>query len=721
MVTPLLTKPRVNGGTLYTFPSAQRDVARVFTNESYSFRFSRFACLNLKDMTTSTVYDDDSLIYLKQATSEDSDPIQYGFPDYPRQDVGGDFNLMLAEHLQNYVMNYETAILNGEGDDDGFDNSVLRSPSERVFFNWLQKVNGIKFEYAGTGTSLYYEKCGDLSYSSGDTLHHSDYVNQRTVKYIGNIDIINSVEIDGDVYSELYLHIPSTVGASYEVRFGTITDNNYNGGNITLNSEKIIGSTDTTPDTNEYGLSTNAIYDTEQPENTYSGDIGYVIDFRDTFYRNNRIGYYDIMSMNELSAEDFEFNCILIYYDFTDNGTGNTVTNLYGILFLEEVTSTGGQIPTGYIQRYPKHKTTNLQNGNSFALKVDIKVDAYPTSTTYIETGDSDFENLTEFNTELLETFQEYLDDMTKLQQTIDIFNRQQTEIARLQNRVSELEVLLYGVDTLSSVENRVRDIEVRLNGSGLTDQLALNGLISDINQKVDNHIAEQNNSVSVVEGYGTQVTNEDGKVTIDLKNSTYKLNDIYNMIITVRREAVTVDSRRNMMAMYPEPDFTSPVNIENKFNVNHTDVNTKLNLYTTLEEGANLMILYVKGDPCTNNLNIYVDDNDVKWKKGQTLKLLIRDYIDFNGHNLIIYTSHIGSTWHQSITIEGSEISTKPTIEIICTNEVMNQTETPSFEYDCSSVFETNSSTSEIETEISSNNIITTREIERLINTTIL
>lgn len=717
MITPLLTPPRVNGGTLYTFPSAQRDVARVFTNDSYSFRFSRFACLNLKDMTISTNVSDNNLIYLNQATSEDSDPIQYGFPGYEPQ--GNDFNLFIAEHLQNYVMNYETAILNGEGDDDGYNNDIIRSPSERVFFNWLQKVNGIEFQYAETGTNLYYEKCGDLTYTPDDTLHHSDYVNQRTVKYIGNIDIINSVEIDGDVYSELYLHIPSTVGASYEVRFGTTTDDNYNGGDIVINRERIIGRDDG-DEFSEYGLSNSAIYDIETP-NTYTGDRGYVIDFRDTFYYNNSIGYYDISSMNELSAEDFEFNCVLIYYDFTNNGTGETVTNLYGVLFLEEITNTGGQLPTGYIQRYPKHKTTNLQNGNAFALKVDIKVDAYPTSTTYIETGDSDFENTAEFNTELLETFQEYLDDMTKLQQTFDIFSRQQTEIARLQNRISELEVLLYGVDTLSSVEDRVRDIEVRLNGSGIADQLALNGLISNINQKVDDFISEQNSPVSVVEGYGTTVTNEDGKVTIDLKNSTYNLNDLYEMILTTRSTSIT-DSSSTMRAakLCPEPDFTKPVDINHKFVINHTDVNTRLNIYTTLEEGSNLAMLYVEGDPCTNNINLYVDDNDIKWKKGQTLKIIIRDYIDFNGHNLIIHTGHDGDRWYQNITIEGNEISTKPTIEIICTNDVMKQTETPSFEYDCSSISETNGGTSEGSAVIPTGNIITVREIERLVNTII-
>ena len=165
-------------------------------------------------------------------------------------------------------------------------------------------------------------------------------------------------------------------------------------------------------------MSPRAIYDfddvgdegnSEYLYNTYTSDIGYVIDFRDSFYTNDIVGYGDIMTMNELSPDNFEFNCVLIYYDFTNNATGETVTNLYGVLFLEEVTSEGtDNNMRSHIQCYPKHKTTNLQNGNSFALKVDIKIDAYPTS------------NMTEAynndNQELLDTFQDYMEDMTKCQ-----------------------------------------------------------------------------------------------------------------------------------------------------------------------------------------------------------------------------------------------------------------------------------------------------------------
>lgn len=638
MITPLLKPANQSGGTLYTFPSAQRDLARVFTNDSYSFKFSHFACLKLKDFNKNGIVN--GKINFSKFEEVQSDTYRY----------------MIATQLQNYVMNYETAILKGIGDDDEYNNDVLRTPAERVFFNWLQKVDGIEFEYGNRESNLYYEKCGNLSYDPIDSSTHTNYVNNRTVKYIGNIDVVNNVEIGGDIYSEIYLHIPSSVGASYEVRFNTITDDNYNGGDIEISSEYIFGFSNAGP--TQFLLSAEAIYDKDQDGNVYTGDLGYVIDFRDSFYVNESVGYGDIMTMNELSNENFEFNAVLIYYDFTNNSTGETVTNLYGLLLINPV------LTSGVINSFPKHKTTNLQNGNSFALKVDIKVDAYPTSSTVVNTTSGN-------NAELLNTLQEYINDMTRLQQTIDIFNRQQSEISRLQNRVNELELLLYGIDSLSSMESRVGNLETRLNASGIADNEALTDLIAEINQRVDNFITAQNSVASVIDGYETQITHsENGDVIINSTASSYSINPVMGM--TYGADGFG-------------PDETNIITSDedSHFNVNNTDPNETLNLYTPLSEGQNLAVIYVDGETCSNDLNIYIDDSETAWRAGQTLKLMIKDFIDFNGHDLYIHTGYEHGICMQNIKISGDEISTKPTIEIICTSNVMN-TSAESFVYNC-------------------------------------
>ena len=59
MITPILKDPKAHGGTLYTFPSASRDLTRAFTNSEYEFAFSHFACLNLPDFRYGSFTDND--------------------------------------------------------------------------------------------------------------------------------------------------------------------------------------------------------------------------------------------------------------------------------------------------------------------------------------------------------------------------------------------------------------------------------------------------------------------------------------------------------------------------------------------------------------------------------------------------------------------------------------------------------------------------------------
>lgn len=652
MVTPLLSKIRENGGTLYTFSSATKDLARVFTNDSYTFKFSHFACLDIPDLNKLKLYGSKC--------------------PFPKVNFENDYNRLLAEHFQNYIMNFETAILNGEGDDDDYDDTVIRTPSERIFFNWLQKIGAIEFEYANRNENLYYEKCGEYSFDAYNLEHHSEYVSKRVVKYIGNIDAINSVEVNGDAYGEVYLHIPSSVGASHEVRFGTVSDNNYNTGYYSLggNSENIIGRKSGNGE-----LSISAFYDYDSTDdegnedgyiNTYTGDAGYIIDFRDTFYYNNFIGYGDIMTMNELSNEDFEFNCILIYYDYSDVSTTETVTNLYGVLFLDNVTTTG---TTSYIQRFPKHKTTNIIGGNSFGMKVDLKVDAYPTSNMTYYNGNSQID---EDGKDLINYFQLYTEAMNKLQDTIDIFDRQQGEISKLEKRVHELEVLFFGIDKLNDMYERVYTLETRLNSSGLANQEELTELISLVNGRVDSIMSGRVpfDYVKVKGGSGIKVTNNTNSIVLDLPSSTYSINDMY-----------LADEDYNGVKV--SDDIISQ---DNKLKVHFADESSKSIVYTELKEGTNLAILYVQGSNCTNDMHIYIDDTNINWKVGQVMKIKMKDFIDFDLSSLVIFTGKDGNNYRQRIKIDGDNIPYTPVIEIVCVNDNMYDTN-GSFIYEITSL----------------------------------
>ena len=102
MITPILKDPRKHGGTLYTFPSASRDLTRSFTNSEYEFAFSHFACLNLPDFRDGKFEDKD----LKGLYLENLRP-------HSMDETSGNVNRSLKWHMQSYVMNYEIAILNG--------------------------------------------------------------------------------------------------------------------------------------------------------------------------------------------------------------------------------------------------------------------------------------------------------------------------------------------------------------------------------------------------------------------------------------------------------------------------------------------------------------------------------------------------------------------------------------------------------------------------------
>ena len=207
--TPFLKPFNLEGGTLYVFPSVSRDLTKTVVSGDYEFSFSHFACLNLPDIYSGDFEKDsesemDRAMYISTLLSADRKP---GARAEGWSTLG--MGYALTENLQNYVMNFETAILNGEGDNDDYDSDILTTVSEKIFWNWLEKIGAIKFNETGTEED------------------YGGYLD-RVVQYIGNIDIMNTVTVNGDSFEELYIHVPSTAGASTSVYFrpGIATDNN---------------------------------------------------------------------------------------------------------------------------------------------------------------------------------------------------------------------------------------------------------------------------------------------------------------------------------------------------------------------------------------------------------------------------------------------------------------------------------------------------------------
>lgn len=618
MVTPFLRSINTEGGTLYTFPSASKDLTRTFVSNDYEFKFSHFACLNLPNFRSDDKNRQSKGIYLETFDY----PINQWTPDSMRKGI--------SEHFQNYIMNFETAILNGDGDNDDYDNDILTTVSEKVFFNWLQKVGAIEFD----GNIESYESLSD-----------------RTVQYIGNIDVINTVEINGDFFDELYIHIPSTVGASPKVYFreGSETDNkNYLDKDYELgsNGESVIIGRDNTK-SHPYGLSMKPIMDNDNGANMYIGDIGHTIDFRDSSYADGD----GIYTMNENSSYDFKFNAVLIYYDFLEktktSGVKKLATNLYGILFLDDVedmTSVSSETnkEEGYFQRYHKEKETIYGNGNSFALKIDLKVDTTP---------DVDSARIEIKDPNDVVAMSLYEKSLVQLQKCIDLFYEQRNEISKLKERVNTLETLLSNIDEVDDLKGEITRLYDLYEGTTSVDNNSILSLIEVNSKKLDTIM---NGGKDIKLQYDTDVLQAGAGVTLDKS---------LNKVVINASQGYAINK------FYTDGTFLSEI----------TDVipldpsESTADCYLKLKSGENIAVLYIDdAGEYSTSIDIYIKTDEINWNVGQSLKI----YLKASGEDK---TLNLEDSYGINIYNGGEETSYKiyndelegiRVIEIICTGE---------------------------------------------------
>lgn len=142
MATPLYKKLKSNSTTIYAFPGAEEDINQQ--SENYKMNFSKFALINLPAYnatgTASPVYwDFESNFY----SASDNSANSYGD--------------QVINSLRNYVANQEVTIRGTKVDQNNFfyDNSLLKTNSERIFWKWCKKLNLLDFEIAADGDEYF--------------------------------------------------------------------------------------------------------------------------------------------------------------------------------------------------------------------------------------------------------------------------------------------------------------------------------------------------------------------------------------------------------------------------------------------------------------------------------------------------------------------------------------------------------------------------------------
>lgn len=369
------------------------------------------------------------------------------------------------------------------------------------------------------------------------------------------------------------------------------------------------------------------------------------IDFDPASYKEI-VDNSSITSLEEFNgtpdSSDFEFNCVLVYYDVYDPANVNdSSTNLYGVLFLDDVETAGSDIYS--IPRFKKYKpniVTKL-NGNSYGLKLNIKFDV-DIDQTGVEQAINDYSpfSLTMF-----------MDAMNVLQDSSATLNNAAAIYSQLSDRVSEMENLSLSSDSTISLNRRILGLEesYAANQALFNNTQSIVGLIS---QNYDLIRSIINNETSIEISYDLDLVKQGSGVIVN--------RDIPNeLTISSNRQDFNIGSNSGIISLHNSSVNTIGLQ-------EFTNYNKHINDGTSITLSADLII--------------QIDDSKINWKNGQTMRFSFGDAIIPGNFNISFVTNAIGKYPISNptkvnyskliVSLVDSDISGhqyKPVIDIVC------------------------------------------------------
>jgi hypothetical protein len=641
MATPLVRIPQEQGGTLYAFASAARDLTRAYQNPDINFEFSKFALINLSPAAVPSAGATNN--YIQFSNLYDASGAAYN-------DVLVDnANVHFAQTFQNYALNFEQLILN----DDDFDPILLKSDAEHIMFKWLYEIGAVRWQPAtsqqvSTGFSRVIEP--DDSTQTG-----AEY--SQLVKYVGNIDVSNDKNYQGNTYNEIFINVPSVVGHTPEILFKS---GQYNTTSTLYNPANFIEgrANQVHPDAN---LDCEALADSNQGEINFDPNVDptYGIEF-------DAAKYAKIINNPELSTlfdyskmgSDFSFNAILVYYDiYSKSTTANKATNLYGILILdnfkEDQNLNGWYIPS--LTKYKPNDVTGL-NGNAFALKLNVKF-----NTSLDNVGvEKNIDSHSNFSMDV------FLDTSAALDQATKLLMAANVRYDGIAQKVQQLETLLLTTTQVGEFGTRIAELETLVVDAKLNyaTSSSLLGLIQSTNKRINQLLdgtvpsSVQYNIDVIKQGDGTEVDKSvPGLLTLKNKVYGYDLIDAYNFDVSNSSQSNWLVGTKN-----------ESTNLFNAGTASSTALWVRFKNYT------NRINLWLNNtSPLDSDINIYIDDSITTWKKGHVLKFNFKSNFLPNGKRIKFFTDKNGTNgWKQIGLINESEIlNSKPYIEVICVDEI--------------------------------------------------
>lgn len=428
--TPII-KPRLQGGTFYTFSSALEDIGLNINTNQNKVTLSHYALLNIPDFG---VAGGPAGSFDTLATTEFSDVNK------------GDYSF--AEGFENYVLNLETVLRN----QNSYNFASSLTVSERCFWKWLSK------------------SCMDFQPDPNDTTGKYFIDANSIVKCFGEISSSAQRSDDYGMYNETFVQIPSSFGQmrilykNFEDNNMYVSDNEIHG--ITPTYIENINEEDFNPDDHDFlhtGISSHAIYDASTAYIIGEHDcMGLVTDINDykSYYNEPGLTYDDMaMDDNYIIRSNFGFNAILVYYSVYDS-EGNSIlsTNAYGLLLL----NSAKEAPTEGLYKFPelvKTKSTATASGTSYSFRLNIKTTSvYSTQIVANDNATAAYSMSTDFN-----------DVIKNLNTAIDIISSNANLISKIYTDNTSIKALaINAIDEIEQLKPIVSKME-----QGLFDYLS--------------------------------------------------------------------------------------------------------------------------------------------------------------------------------------------------------------------------------------------------------
>lgn len=220
-MAPILRPLRIDSGTLYIMPSASEDIGLNLNLRDDRVALSYYALLNIPEADNTAGVRDKleakprrNLFNVMQIQDA---AVHYNAYNTLSSDMRKSAAEKIAASLQNYLMNFETVLINNPE----YDYSAAQTVSERAFWKWLKETGAIRWDYArdASGNIMY---MGDSPvFKEPDDPDYS-----KVVKCFGKISAGNSVSNDFGMFNETYVNIPTSYGETVNF-FVQAPDDNY--------------------------------------------------------------------------------------------------------------------------------------------------------------------------------------------------------------------------------------------------------------------------------------------------------------------------------------------------------------------------------------------------------------------------------------------------------------------------------------------------------------